>query len=215
MEAQNLNVYSDHEAFVGLLESFGVVQKGHFEYKGKAEDGTRKHGDYYINYRLLKTDQELALRPHYVKAINEWWGDVDNLIIVGVAMASLSLPKVIQLQLFEEKGIEYAYTEKREGVLGIYGEQAAKIKGKHLLFIEDICNNGTSTKELLQKIEEQQDEWGITGFNFLYGVHRGHTYFESPEGAFAAMGHFKALAYHKDECPECAKGETPLKEYKK
>lgn len=211
---QNLVLYKKSKEFLQKLEEFGIVQKGHFEYKGKAEDGTRKHGTYFINYRILTTDQEIVLVPYYTEAIEEFLGDKENIIIVGVAMGSLSLPKVIQLELFKQKGIEYAYTEKRNGILGLFDHQAAKCKGKHLLFIEDVCNNGTSSRELIEEIENKKDNLEITGFSILYGVHRGNTFLEKPEGNIFAMGLLDAPSYHQNECPGCQQG-IPLKEYKK
>ena len=215
MDAPNLQIFENTEEFMKLLDSFGIVQKGHFEYKGVGEDGNHMHGAYYINYRLLTTAQEKELAPYYLQAINNWFGDVENLIIAGVAMASLFLPKVIQLQLYEERGLEFVYTEKRNGVLGLYGEQAKKCQGKQVLFIEDVCNNGTSTEELMKQLDDIKDDLGISGYSVLYGVHRGHHYFDSPEGIFYAMGHIKALAYESSECPVCEEGEVPLKEYRK
>lgn len=205
-EPKNLIIYEQSESFLKLLESFGAVEKGHFEYKGKAPDGTRLHGEYYINYRRLSSDQEAIVAQHYVKAISQWFPNQKNMIIVGVAMGSLIVPKVIQLKLFPQTGIEYAYTEKREGILGIFGEQLSKCHGKHLLFIEDVCNNGTSTRELM-KISKD--------FSILYGVHRAHEYFEEPKGAFYAMSQLQALSYHCSECPACKEGNIPLKAYKK
>lgn len=214
MEQKNLKIFSGAEAFLNRLTDFGIVQKGHFEYKGKAEDGTRLHGDYFINFRLLTTSQELLLTEFYEAAIQEFFSDKRNLLIVGVAMASLILPKVLQLRLFAKKGIEYAYTEKRNGILGLFGEQAAKCEGKHLLFIEDVCNNGTSSRELLVEISSKEAELGHTGASLLYGVHRGHTFLSEPVGELYAMGELFAPSYHHTECPMCKEG-VPLKEYKK
>jgi orotate phosphoribosyltransferase len=215
METNNLTTYSNSDTFENLLRSFDIIQQGHFEYKKVHEDGSHAHGDYFINYRKLTTGQELELAPHYVAAIGEWFSGKE-IIIAGVAMGSLSLPKVIQLQLFKESGVEYLYTEKREGILGIFGEQAEKCKGKHVLFIEDVCNNATSSRQLIDKMEQQKETLGITGYSMLYGVHRGNAYLEKPEGEFYAMSHFKASSYHKSECPVCLSGEAvPLKEYKK
>ena len=212
--APNLKIYKNSNQFHDLLKSFNAVQKGHFEYKGKAPDGTRLHGDYFINYRILKSDQEMALAEHYQNVIEEWF-DTEKLLIVGVAMGSLILPKVIQLALFPKTGIEYAYTEKREGILGIFGEQSFKCKGKHLLFVEDVCNNGTSTREIIKFLEDHTEELQYQAYSILYGVHRGHEYFEGPTGIFYAMAHLKALSYHHSECPVCKEGKIPLKEYKK
>ena len=210
----NLSVFSGHEAFLRTLTQCGIIQKGHFEYKGKAEDGTRKHGEYYINFRLLTTEQEKKLAPFYHQAIEEFFGDKKNLIIVGVAMGSLFLPKVVQLGLYESKKIEFAYTEKRNGILGLYGEQAEKCRGKHILFIEDICNNATSSHELVAEMENKKNELKIDGFSMLYGVHRGHTFLPEPKGKFYAMSVLNAPSYHVSQCPACAKGIS-LKEYKK
>lgn len=214
LQPQNLKIYQDSQAFLQHLEMYGAVEKGHFEYKGKADDGTRLHGEYYINYRILRTDQELELSKHYQTAIRQWFS-LKDLLIVGVAMGSLILPKVIQLGLFPEKKVEYAYTEKREGVLGIFGEQVKKCKGKHLLFIEDVCNNGTSTRELMSFLEQHRSELQCKNYSMLYGVHRGHEYFEQPEGIFYTMSGIEALSYHHSECPVCKDGKIPLKSYKK
>lgn len=210
----NLKLFSGHDEFLQTLTNCGIIQKGHFEYKGKAEDGTRKHGEYYINFRLLTTEQERLLAPFYHMAIEEFFGEKKNLIIVGVAMGSLFLPKVVQMGLYDKKKIEFAYTEKRNGILGLYGEQAEKCKGKHILFIEDICNNATSSRELIAEMEKKKEEIGITGFSMLYGVHRGHTFLDRPKGELYSMGVIHAPAYHKSQCPACEKG-LPLKEYKK
>ncbi len=212
--SKNLTVFSEQTEFVTLLEQFGIVQKGHFEYKKTAPDGRHYHGEYFINFRVLSTAQEQQLVPFYERAIEEWFGDKDNLIIVGVAMGSLFLPKVIQLKLFETRGIEYAYAEKRNGILGIFDEQAAKLKGKHLLFIEDVCNNATSLDQLNTAIADAKDTLGISGYSVLYGVHRGHTFAEQPAGEIYAMSMLHAPAYLPDEMPEQLK-DVPLKLYKK
>jgi orotate phosphoribosyltransferase len=211
---QNLTVFSGAEDFIRTLKSFHLLQEGHFEYKGKAKDGTRMHGEYFINYRIMTTEQEIELAEYYQKAIQEFFPDYNNLIIVGVAMGSLFLPKVVQLSMYVDTGIEFAYTEKRDGILGLYGEQAEKCKGKHVLFLEDVCNNGTSSRELILEMEKKRKEKGITGFSLLYGVHRGHMFLTEPKGAFYAMGVIHAPSYHSLECPACEKG-IPLKKYKK
>ncbi len=211
---KNLKTFSRSEEFIEKLKSFHIIQEGHFEYKGKAIDGSRMHGEYFINYRLLTTAQELELAQFYSTAIEEFFSDKKNLIIVGVAMGSLMLPKVVQLSMFAKTGIEYAYTEKREGVLGIYGEQLDKCRGKHLLFIEDICNNGTSSRELVAEIKQKKEKMGITGFSILYGIHRGHAFLMEPKNELYAMGVVYAPSFHTSECPACAKN-LPLKEYKK
>jgi orotate phosphoribosyltransferase len=210
----NLKIFSESDFFVEKLKSFGTIQEGHFEYKGKAIDGSRLHGEYYINFRLLTTEQELELAPLYEKAITSFFAEKKNLIIVGVAMGSLFLPKVVQLKMFAKTGIEFAYTEKRNGILGLYGEQAEKCRGKHILFFEDICNNGTSSRELIAEISQKKEEIGLTGFSILYGIHRGHMFLQEPVGEFYAMGMIYAPSFHRSECPACEKG-IPLKEYKK
>ncbi len=213
--AHNLIVSPHSESFLQTLESFGAVERGHFEVKGKAEDGTRLHTDFFVNYRLLTTAQEKILTPLYISALENFFSHrLQNLIIVGVAMGSLSLPKVIQLSLFEKYGIEYAYTEKREGILGIFGEQAKKCSGKHLLFLEDVCNNATSSKELIAEVESKKTQLGITGYSILYGVHRGHAFLDEPKGEIYAMSMVYAPSYHKNNCPACKNGVL-LREYKK
>jgi len=215
IEHKNLKIFSGSEAYIEKLKSYGIIEEGHFEYKGKASDGTRLRGEYFINYRKLKTSQEIELSPFYWDAIEEFFADkLHNLIIVGVAFGSLSLPKVIQTLGFEKYGIEYAYTEKRNGILGLYGEQAEKCFGKHILFIEDIFNNGTSLKELSQELENKKDELHLKGYSVLYGVHRGHTFAEIPKGEIYTMGQIYAPAYHKEDLPRQVL-ERSLKQYKK
>lgn len=211
---QNLQLFKNSIDFLEKLESFGIVRFGHFEYKGKAIDGSHLHGEIFVDFRQLTTDQEIELSEYYREAITEWFEGKENLLIVGVAMGSLMLPKVIQMSLYADTGIEYAYTEKRNGVLGIYDQQAEKCRGKHLLFIEDVCNNGASSRELIREISEKKDTLGITGFSILYGVHRGHTFFHEPKDELYAMSSLYAPAYHHSECPACEKG-IPLKQYKK
>ncbi|QQS58670.1 hypothetical protein IPN35_03645 [Candidatus Peregrinibacteria bacterium] len=211
---ENLHLFRNSIEFLEKLESFDIVQFGHFEYKGKAMDGSRLHGEIFVDFRRLTTGQELEISEYYRAAIMEWFSEKENLLIAGVAMGSLALPKLIQLSLYADMGAEYIYTEKRDGALGIYDQQAEKCRGKHILFIEDACNNGASSRELIREITEKKEVLGITGFSILYGVHRGHTFFHEPKGEFYAMSSLYAPAYHASECPACEKG-IPLKQYKK
>jgi len=215
IQNKNLKIFSQSEKYLKKLTSYGIIEKGHFEYKGKAEDGSRLRGEYFVNFRKLKTNQEIEISGLYWDAIEEFLGDkLKNLIIVGVAFGSLSLPKVIQTLGFEKYHIEYAYTEKRNGVLGLYGEQAEKCRGKHILFIEDVFNNGTSLRELNAEISEKKDELEISGYSFLYGVHRGHTFSDEPKGELFTMAQIYAPAVHASKLsPEVL--NLPLKEYKK
>jgi len=211
----NLQLFSKSAKYLKKLTSYGIIEKGHFEYKGKAEDGTHLRGEYFVNFRKLKTNQEIGISGLYWDAIEEFLHDkISNLIIVGVAFGSLSLPKVIQILGFEKYGIEYAYTEKREGKLGLYGEQAEKCRGKHILFIEDVFNNGTSLRELNAEISEKQEALEISGYSFLYGVHRGHTFSEEPKGELFAMSQIYAPAVHHSKLSSEVLN-LPLKEYKK
>lgn len=211
----NLEIFSQSEKYLTLLTSYGIIEKGHFEYKGKAEDGSHLRGEYFVNFRKLKTNQEIEISGLYWGAIEEFLGDkINNLIIVGVAFGSLSLPKVIQTLGFEKYNIEYAYTEKRNGVLGLYGEQAEKCRGKHILFIEDVFNNGTSLKELNAEISAKKESLEISGYSFLYGVHRGHTFAAEPKGDLFAMSQIFAPAVHASELSQEVLN-LPLKEYKK
>ncbi|MDD5770599.1 MAG: hypothetical protein PHE25_06520 [Candidatus Gracilibacteria bacterium] len=215
MTNQNLKIFSQDKEYMELLKSFNVIEKGHFEYKGLAPDGRHKRGEYFINFRLLNTKQEIALTPYYHKAIEEFFKDkIQDIIIVGVAYGSLSLPKVIQTLGYEKYGMEYVYAEKRNGVLGIFDDQAKKCKGKHLLFIEDVCNNATSLKQLNKAVNDIKDSLDIKGYSIIYGVHRGHTFLEEPKGEVYAMSSIYAPAYNPDDIPEHLKN-IPLKEYKK
>ncbi len=214
----NLKIFSQSKKYLKQLKSYGIIEQGHFEYKGKAEDGTRLRGEYFVNFRKLKTNQEIEISDLYWEAIEEFFANkfknLSDLIIVGVAFGSLSLPKVIQTLGFEKYGIEYAYTEKRNGILGLYGEQAEKCRGKHILFIEDVFNNGTSIKELTAEINTKKTDLELKGFSVLYGVHRGHTFAEEPKGEIYTMSQIYAPAVHASQLSEEIL-KRPLKEYKK
>ncbi len=211
----NLKLFSKSDQYLSQLKSYGIIEQGHFEYKGKANDGSRLRGEYFINFRKLTTAQEIALAPLYWEAIEEFFSDkLSDLIIVGVAFGSLSLPKVIQTLGFQKYNIEYAYTEKRHGILGLYGEQAEKCRGKHILFIEDIFNNGTSISELSKTIQKNKDIFEIKGYSILYGVHRGHKFADEPKGEIYAMSQIYAPAVHASKLPPAVLA-LPLKEYKK
>lgn len=214
-EPKNVRIFSKSSEVEALLTSFGVIERGHFEYKKVAEDGSRMRGEYYINFRMLTTEQEIALAPLYWEAIDEFFSDrKEHLIIVGVAYATIAFAKIIQTLGFEKNRIEYAYAEKREGKLGLYDAQAKKCAGKHILFLEDVCNNGASLAELSGYCESHKNELGIRGYSVLYGVHRGHTFPEVPAGEIYAMSLMYAPAYHVSELPpEIA--ALPLKAYKK
>lgn len=214
-EPRNIKIFSKSVRVEDMLTSFGVVQKGHFEYKKVAPDGTRLRGEYYINFRMLTTPQEMQLAPLYWEAIGEFFGDKkQSLIIVGVAYATIAFAKIIQTLGFESSHIEYAYAEKRDGKLGLYDAQAEKCRGKHILFLEDVCNNGASLSELSSYCESNKNDLGIKGYSVLYGVHRGHTFPEIPQNEIYAMCMMYAPAYHVSELPaEIA--ERPLKAYKK
>ena len=215
IQSENLKIFSGSNAYLTQLKSYGIIEQGHFEYKGKAEDGTRLRGEYFVNFRKLKTDQEIEISEKYWEAIEEFFPTkLSNLIIVGVAFGSLSLPKVIQTLGFSKYKIEYAYTEKRNGVLGLYGEQAEKCRGKHILFIEDVFNNGTSIKELTAEIQQKTEDLDLKGFSILYGVHRGHTFASEPKGEVYTMSQIYAPAVHASELSAEVLAR-PLKEYKK
>ena len=213
--SQNLQIFSQSEQYLSQLKSYEIIEQGHFEYKGLAEDGSHLRGEYFVNFRKLKTNQEIELVPLYWQAIEEFFADkLNNIIIVGVAFGSLSLPKVIQTLGFEKYGVEYAYAEKRHGELGLYDYQAEKTRGKHILFIEDVFNNGTSIKELSKEIGEKSADLNLKGYSVLYGVHRGHTFAEKPAGEVYAMSQIFAPAVHKSELTDDVLNR-PLKEYKK
>lgn len=214
-EPKNIRIFSKSAEVESLLTSFGVIEKGHFEYKKVSADGTRLRGEYYINFRMLTTPQEIQLAPLYWEAIDEFFAHKKNeLIIVGVAYATIAFAKIIQTLGFPLHHIEYAYAEKRDGKLGLYDAQAQKCKGKHILFLEDVCNNGASLSELSGYCEANKVALDIRGYSVLYGVHRGHTFPEVPAGEIYTMSLMYAPAYHVSELPrEIA--ERPLKEYKK
>lgn len=212
---KNLKIFSQSDLFIEKLKSFGIIEQGHFEYKGKAVDGTRLRGEYFINFRKLTTAQEIELAPLYWQALEEFFGEkLKNCIIVGVAFGSLSLPKTIQVLGFKNYGIEYAYTEKREGVLGLWAEQAEKCRGKHIIFLEDVFNNGTSLRELVSDMEQKKETLDLTGYSLVYGIHRGHSFSDMPSNEIYTMGMIYAPAYHADDVPDHVK-TLPLKPYKK
>ncbi len=215
MVDKNLKVFSDNDNFIKLLKSFNVIEKWHFEYKWLTEDWKHMRWEYFINYRLLTTPQELELVPYYHKAIKEFfWEKVKNMIIVWVAYWSLSLPKIIQTLWYDKFGMEYAYAEKRNWILWLFDAQAEKCKWKHLLFIEDVCNNATSWKQLTKAINDIKDKLDIKWYSIIYWVHRWHTFLEKPKNEIYAMSVLNAPAYHPDNIPKHIK-ELTLKEYKK
>jgi orotate phosphoribosyltransferase len=172
-------------------------------------------GEYFIDFRKIDTKQEIELALMYEKAIKEFFGnDLKDIIIVGVAYATISFAKSIQVQLFGKLGIEYAYTEKRDGKLGIFDAQAQKVKGKHVLFLEDVCNNCASLTELNAFMLTNQEKLEVKKYSVLYGTHRGHTFSDTPVDEVYAMSMIYAPAYHVSNLPEEIKNR-PLKEYKK
>jgi orotate phosphoribosyltransferase len=212
---KNVHVFSKSASVEALLTSYGVIEKGHFEYKKLAADGTRMRGEYYINFRMLTTPQEMELAPLYWEAINEFFSTKkETLIIVGVAYATIAFAKIIQTLGYNEHHIEYAYAEKRDGKLGLYDVQAQKCRGKHILFLEDVCNNGASIAELSGYCESNKEQLGILAYSVLYGVHRGHTFPEVPQNEIYAMSVIYAPAYHVSELPSEV-AARPLKAYKK
>ncbi len=212
---KNIKIFSKSDEYLELLKSFGIIQKGRFEYKNLTADGQRMQGEYFINYRLLTTSQELQLVPFYHKAIEEFFDKkTKNMIIVGVAYGSLSLPKVIQTIGYDKFGMEYAYTEKRNGKLGIFEAQAEKCRGKHILFIEDVCNNATSGKELVAMTNDLKNTYDIKEYSILYGVHRGHTFLGEPKNEVYVMSLINAPSHHPNEIPEYLK-DISLKKYEK
>jgi orotate phosphoribosyltransferase len=214
-EDKNLKIFSWEKEYMELLKLFNVIEKWHFEYKWLDPDGRHKRWEYFINFRLLNTSQEIALTPYYHKAIEEFFKDkIKDMIIVWIAYGSLSLAKVIQTLWYEKYSMEYAYAEKRNWVLGIFDDQAKKCQWKHLLFIEDVCNNGTSLKQLNNAINEIKDSLNIKWYSIIYWVHRWHTFLEEPKWEIYAMSLLYAPAYNPDDIPEYLKN-IPLKEYKK
>lgn len=217
--SKNIHIFSGSEQYAALLTTFGVIEKGHFEYKKVLEDGRRMRGEYYINFRMLTTPQEQQIIPFYWDALKEFFGiegknKANEIIIVGVAMASLTLPKAIQFSGYDSYGIEFAYTEKKDGKLGIWDKQAEKCRGKHVVFIEDVCNNAASLAELTSFMDAHQQELNISRWSVVYGVHRGHAFPDRPVGEVYALCEIFAPSYHPDQIPEHLK-RVPLKEYKK
>ena len=215
MGNRNLKIFSKSEKYLELLKSFWVIEKWYFEYKWTVEDWRHKRWEYFINFRLLTTPQELKLVPFYHNAIEEFfWDKVKNMIIVWVAYWSLSLPKVIQTLWYDKFEMEYAYAEKRNWILWLFDAQAEKCRWKHLLFIEDVCNNATSWKQLSKAINNIKDKLNIKWYSIIYWVHRGHTFLEKPIDEIYAMSVLNAPAYHPDKVPDYLKN-LKLKEYKK
>jgi orotate phosphoribosyltransferase len=215
LTGKNVKVFSGAAEFEQKLLDFGAITKGHFEYKKVANDGTHMRGEYFVDFRKLDTPQEIEMVPMYELAIKEFFGnDLKDIIIVGVAYATIAFAKSIQVQLFEKLGIEYAYTEKRDGKLGIFDAQARKVKGKHILFLEDVCNNCASLTDLNAFMAANQEKLEVKKYSVLYGTHRGHSFSEVPKNEIYAMSVIYAPAYHVSELPEEIK-QRPLKEYKK
>jgi hypothetical protein len=215
LKNKNLKVFSDSINFSRILKSFNVIEKWYFEYKWIVEDGRHMRWEYFINYRLLTTPQELKLVQYYHKAIDEFFGNkVKDMIIVWVAYGSLSLPKIIQTLWFDKFSMEYAYAEKRNWVLWIFDAQAEKCRWKHLLFIEDVCNNATSWKQLASAINNIKESLWIKWYSIIYWVHRWHTFLEEPKNEVYAMTVVNAPSYHPDNIPENLK-KLSLKKYKK
>jgi len=212
---KNIKIFSWEKEYMELLKSFNVIEKWHFEYKWLAPDGRHRRWEYFINFRILNTSQEITLTSYYHKAIEEFFKDkIEDMIIVWIAYGSLSLAKVIQTLWYEKYGMEYAYAEKRNWVLGIFDDQAKKCKWKHLLFIEDVCNNATSLKQLNNAVNDIKESLDIQWYSIIYWVHRWHTFLEEPKWEIYTMSLLYAPAYNPDDIPKYLKN-IPLKEYKK
>jgi orotate phosphoribosyltransferase len=208
----NLKIYSGEKKFLKLLNDYKIIEEGRFEYKKIGPDGRRTQGEWYINFRRLSTAQELQLAPLYLKAIEEFFGkSLKGIIIVGVASASISLPKVVQLLMYKKYKTEFAYTEKREGKLYFDKSQSERLKGKHVFFIEDVANNGASLSELNSLM--RKNKFGHTKYSILYGVHRGHTFLQTPRNGIFAMSLIYAPSYSEKDLPTEIK-KRKLKRYK-
>ncbi len=207
---RNLKIFSGEKKFLKLLNSFGIVEEGRFEYKHIGPDGKRMQGEWYINFRKLKTEHELKLAPLYLSAIEEFFRrEIKSIIIVGVASASISLPKVVQLRMYKKYKTEFAYTEKKEGKLFFDKSQIQKLKDKHVLFMEDVGNNGASLEELNTLMKAV----GHKKYSILYGVHRGHAFLKKPKRGIFAMSMIHAPSYNVRDLPEEIK-KRKLKKYK-
>ena len=101
--------------FLEKLESFGIVRFGHFEYKGKAIDGSHLHGEIFVDFRQLTTDQEIELSEYYREAITEWFEGKENLLIVGVAMGSLMLPKSFKCRSMRTRALNMPIQKSETG----------------------------------------------------------------------------------------------------
>jgi len=231
-QIENLKVFSNSKKLFELLSRLGMVQKGHFEYKGVTPEGKHLQGEYFFNIRKIPYSETFtALPKYYEQALLEFFPHQEirkRLLFASVANGTnLFAPTLVAGMRARQKhhvadfpadlkevSFECIGTEKRKGQIMLPEEYLSTCPGRWLVFIEDVCNNGTSAGELIDLAEQLRKEHGLAGYSILYLIHRGHKSVLKPKDNVFALSKVYAPSYPPDKIP-LELQSVPLKPYSK
>lgn len=194
-----MSILSRSEARDYLIRHNVLRESGHFVYT------SGKHGDTYLNKDALLPHVELVseiceqIASEFVgRGIDAVLGPVAGGVVLSQWVAH-------HLGKLENREVLAVYADKRkaEGEFIIRRGYDEMIRGKHILLVDDIINQGSSLKGLQREVARIDCE--VVGVGCLcnryestaedFGVPKLYSYIE-----------FKLNIYEPDACPLCRQG---------
>lgn len=140
----------DEKTVLDIFEKFGVITNGHFVYV------SWKHGPVYLAKQRIYQDVEATCRLCHAIA-KRFSGTADIHVVVGPESGAARLARWTARFLSRSTGraVTNVSAKKIAGGFAIRPADRKKIKGRHVLVVEDILNTYSTVDKVVELIRHE------------------------------------------------------------
>ena len=199
----------DNGNFANFLQGKGIIKSGEvlYEYKAQDEEGRHLLGEYFIDFRINDLSLELEIAKKVTSILIKAGILRPDSFVFGVANGSVSVAHSIAMQALAQgiNNLNHSFLRKKDGALFYEDNDARVLNGKDVIFIEDVLNNGTTLKDMLQIANEFIQNYGAKSVSIVYLCDRGHAQIPDIDNQnikIFSTSRIHAPSYTQDSIPE-------------
>ena len=208
----------DNGNFANFLQGKGIIKSGEVLYEYKAQDEKGRHllGEYFIDFRISNLSLESEIAKKVASILIKTGILRPDSFVFGVANGSVSIAHSIALQALTQgvDNLNHSFLRKKDGTLFYEDNDARVLNGKDVVFIEDVLNNGTTLKDMLQIANEFIQNYSAKSVSIVYLCDRGHAQIPDIDNQnikILSISRIHAPSYAVDNLPNNLRGRRIVK----